>query len=188
MSNLSLSSLSSNSGGSEDDRKVRAISTEGWKGNNNTTSTATMMIQHHTNAITTKSTPTVAAATTAITATNGVKCSVTTNDSSSDMNMKSDSHVPESAARWIVTQLVEFAQSMSYQNQKGAPLATVFVQHSSICSPKGGASTQENANLLIESIIHRFSRPTYIYTDGLASLKCKYQQNDLYNNDVLKRT
>ena len=92
------------------------------------------------------------------------------NSSNSTCCISSINHVPESAARWIVAQLVEQAKSISTQSHT-FQLETLFVHHANICPPTA-TTKQESARLFIESIIHRFSRQDR-HRDGLACLKCK---------------
>ena len=165
-SSSSSTSTSSNNGGSEDDGKVRAITREGAPESSSTIQTPVTTI--HPVAKITTATPAVSA-THRISGSNGMNAS--SSCSSTSTNVTSVNHVPESAARWIVTQLVEYVQTLSDRSQTVVALETAFVQHACICPPKV-ATTKESAKLLVENIIHRFSRADE-YPEGLGCLKCK---------------
>jgi hypothetical protein len=175
----STSSLSSttNNGETEDDGKIRAVSNGGVTGITGRPATVTATtIQPSATTTTTPAPATTTHATAAaiINSKSGTSASLSVVHNSScscSSSLASMNHVPESAARWIVTQLVKYAQSMSGQNST-VSLETVFVHHAGICPPRV-TTTQESAKLFIEAIIHRFSRQTIEHQEGLAYLKCK---------------
>lgn len=101
------------------------------------------------------------------------KKSSSSSSSNSASGLSSSNHVPDSAARWIVTQLVECAQLMSESSYRDTSLKSLFLYNSNIFPTKSASTVQESAKHFIETMIHLFSRRTDEFQEGLAYLKCK---------------